>query len=362
MPFDTDWNVELPRMLERQEPENLRLDFKEKRALLPPGRGGGGTDSQKRAEDISKDVTSFINSEGGVLIYGVRETDDPESTGGAPIPVTSLDPARDGYSRDEITKETIESLITANVQPTPEPQLFAVTEIELLDRVFFVVEVSQGQGAAYQAKDLKYYMRFQYGAQPMEHHLIEMVRNRGVAPQLDMVMGLTASWHGSVTLDTFDPSARTEIPIHVGLRNTGRVMADIALLELGIFESHGPSRKPRHMRYAQDRVIRYDIPEGYRNAGFHVEDTMRWYHIPWNPTALHEEYQPLFKTLDPIHIAQVTLNVDAGGQSGIIATWCWRVEAPGMDPREGLMALEYQGRGRLTLRALDSPFTITLPG
>ena len=104
--------------------------------------------------------------------------------------------------------------------------------------------LSQGQGTAYQARDLKHYMRFQFGAQPMEHHLIEMVRNRGAGPQL----------------------------------------------------------------------------------------------------------------------AELRLNIDAGGQTGIIATWCWRVQAPGMASREGLTALEYQGRGRLTLRALDWPFVITLPG
>ena len=225
-----------------------------------------------------------------------------------------------------------------------------------------MIDVSQGQGTAYQAKDLKHYMRFQYGAHPMEHHLIEMVRNRGLGPELDMVMGLTETWDTTRSLSTFDPTTRTEIPIHVGLRNSGRAMAEVALLELGIFESHGPSEWPRYMRYAQDRVIRYGIGEGYRQAGFQVEDSIRWYQIPWNPTALLQEYQPLFQTLDPIHIAEVRLDIDAGGRTGIMATWCWRVQAPGMASREGLTALEYEGRGKLTLRALDWPFVITLPG
>lgn len=196
----------------------------------------------------------------------------------------------------------------------------------------------------------------------MEHHLIEMVRNRGVGPRLDLVMGLTEAWHTTLRLSTFDPTTRTEIPIHIGLRNSGRVMADVALLELGIFESHGPSRRPPYMRYAQDRVIRYNIGEGYRNEGLPVEDSLRWYQIPWNPTTLLQQYQPLFETLDPIHIAEVRLNIDAGGQSGIIATWCWRVQAPGMASREGLTALEYRMPRTLTLRALDWPFEITLHG
>ena len=43
---------EFRRMLEEQRPEDLHLDYKEKRSLLPTSRGGGGIDKQKRAEDL----------------------------------------------------------------------------------------------------------------------------------------------------------------------------------------------------------------------------------------------------------------------------------------------------------------------
>ena len=115
---DSDWwSREFKRMLDEQQPEDLHLDYKDKRSLLPPGRGGGGIDRQKRANDVSKDVSSFLNSDGGVLIYGVPETDDPNATGGAPIPVDSCGPGKIGFERGEIDKETIENLITSNIQP-----------------------------------------------------------------------------------------------------------------------------------------------------------------------------------------------------------------------------------------------------
>ena len=74
-----DWTVELPQMLSRQDPESLHLDYKARDSLLPRGRGGGGIDRQKRAEDVSKDVSSFLNSDGDTLVYGVREQEDPRS-------------------------------------------------------------------------------------------------------------------------------------------------------------------------------------------------------------------------------------------------------------------------------------------
>ena len=51
-PFQTEpyWEAELKRMLDDQKPEDAHLDYKGTESLLPPGRGGGGLDKQKRAE------------------------------------------------------------------------------------------------------------------------------------------------------------------------------------------------------------------------------------------------------------------------------------------------------------------------
>lgn len=356
-----DWGVELPLMLERQEPENNHLDYKARDALLPPGRGGGGIDRQKRAEDISKDVSSFINSDGGALVYGIRETDDPHSTGGAPIPISEFDATSDGYGRSEMNKEAIENLITGNIEPRPGPELFHVTEVEIDGRIVFVVEAAIGVETAYQAKDFRYYQRFHYKAEPMEHYEIEMVRNRAVAPNLEVIAGLTATWGQEIRLDSSATSNKIEVPIHLGLRNIGSVMAEVALVEVGIFESNCPESLPRHMFYAQDRNISYVIPPGLRHAGYRVNDSIRWHHIRWNPNSMERAYQPLFATLEPLHAAQFNFIVDTGSQ-GIIGTWCWRVQAPQMPPRQSLMALVYQMPGRLKIMKLDWPFQLDILG
>ena len=55
------WAELLERMLAEQRPEDIHLDYKDARSLLPIARGGSGVDKQKRREDISKDVSSFLN-------------------------------------------------------------------------------------------------------------------------------------------------------------------------------------------------------------------------------------------------------------------------------------------------------------
>ena len=121
-PFQSElcWEAQLERMLDDQKPEDAHLDYKGIESLLPSGRGGGGLDKQKRAEDISKDVSSFLNSDGGLLVYGVPESEDPSRTGGSPIPGGP----EIGFQRGEVTKETIEDLITSNIQPRPGPAYF----------------------------------------------------------------------------------------------------------------------------------------------------------------------------------------------------------------------------------------------
>ena len=351
-----DWAAELPRMLRRQDPESFHLDYKARGSLLPLGRGGPGVDRQKRAEDISKDVSSFLNSDGGVLIYGIREENDPQSTATAPVPASKFDPSIDGYDRHDIDEETIENLITTNVQPRPAPELFHVAGVEIEGRTVFVVEVSKGLEMAYQAKDLKYYRRFHYKAEPMEHYEIEMVRSRAAGPQLEIVAGLTSKWDREIRV----PAAPEKVAIHLGVRNTGRMVTDIALLEIGIFESNSPESLPSRILYAEERNIHYVHPSGDSAAGIEIDEPIRWYQIYWTPTGFDMDtiYKPLFNTLDPIYVSSFDFIVGQGARSGRIGTWCWRVQAPQMPPKQGLMSLVYQMPGRLSLVSLDWPFQV----
>ena len=300
---DSDWwSSELKRMLEEQQPEDLHLDYKDKRSLLPPGKGGGGIDRQKRANDVSKDVSSFLNSDGGVLIYGVPETDDPNTTGGAPIPLNSLDSNKIGFERGEITKETIENLITSNIQPNPGPELFQIVEVEHEGRIVFIVEIAVGVGDVWQAKDKKYYRRSHYKSEPMEHYEINMVRDRDVAPNLKLVFGLSDRWEkqrhfyatGNITgNDT----------IYIGMQNNGNAVVESALIELGMFEG---LIDPRYSGDANRRIL-----DPFRNAGYYTikmdtEFGAYWYDLYWPFDGLHK---PIFGTLEPLYISKFDLGI-----------------------------------------------------
>lgn len=185
-----DWSVELPKMLDRQEPESSQLEYKRKDALLPSGK----TNREQRAQEISKDVSAFLNSNGGTIVYGIRE--NPVGKQRYPAP---FDPQQDGFTPLEMSKEDLERLITSNIQNRPSPSLFCITPVMISNRYVFVVDIAKSYQGVFQAKDRKYYQRFNFESVPMEHYEVEDVRRRAISPDLMITLGFTDTWETTVS-------------------------------------------------------------------------------------------------------------------------------------------------------------------
>src|SRR2546421_204639 len=82
-------------LIKNQVQESLTLEYKECGALEK-------TDRKKN--DISKDVSAFANSAGGVLIYGVKDNKH--------VP-TGID---DGVDPIDISKDWLEQVINSRIQ------------------------------------------------------------------------------------------------------------------------------------------------------------------------------------------------------------------------------------------------------
>lgn len=351
--IDVDsWAELLDRMLVEQRPEDIHLDYKDARSLFPTARGGGGVDKQKRGEDISKDVSSLLNSDGGVLVYGVPESQDPNSTGGAPIPGGP----EIGFKRGEIDKETVENLITSNIQPKLDPNLFQVTEVPYgnTDRMVIVVEVALGIGDVWQAKDKRYYKRFHYKAEAMEHYEINMVRERSLAPDLKIQFGLNEPWRKDL-LD--NPSLGLGAELLVGIRNSGNAVAESALVEIGYC--------PNSSDYLMNKLTVGPAPDnllgevfeqtGIRRVDFNYTSqagterqtiSAAWGQLNWNGSnpKLAGKYSPIFKTEAPLLAARIPLSgisTERTSRAGLALVF-WRLQAPGMQPRKG--SVELRGR------------------
>ena len=145
---------DIERMVHGQVQESIHLDYK----------ASGGADPNRPVE-IGKDVSSFANSDGGVIVYGVKEEK------GIPLGIDEgVDPAH-------CSKERLEDIITSHITP----RLSDVRIIPLLlgtGRLLYVVSVAKSFGGPHQVSDKKYYKRHNFKSAPMDDYEINDVRNR----------------------------------------------------------------------------------------------------------------------------------------------------------------------------------------
>lgn len=151
--------------------ENLNLDYK------------GCPSLQKRDQErreISKDVSAFANSAGGIIVYGIIE-DNHKPTG--------LD---QGYDPGDISKEWLEQVMQGNVRPRI-PGVH-INPVDLsgprLGKVVYVVTVPQGK-TAHQAADLKYHKRFNFESVAMYDYEIRDIMARFTYPLVVPIFSAT---------------------------------------------------------------------------------------------------------------------------------------------------------------------------
>ncbi len=322
-----EWHAEVPRMIARQEPESLYLDYKASKALLI----GPSVPREKRALDLSKDVSALLNSDGGTIIYGIREI----SSGKQRLPVATFDPTLDGYAPNEISKEDLENLITSNIQYRPGPELFCVSVVHVNNRYVFVVDTAKSLQGVFQAKDKLYYKRFNFKVEPMEHYEIEDVRKRAVSPDLRLVFGLTDTWATETKTTLNYQTQQAEVAIHIGLVNCGQVVAETALVELGLDLTNQPSGLTAPFAHAKERAISFNA----------VPQEVPWYRCRWTPQNLGPSYTPLFAAVDPEYLTNFPFVIPTSNYVGnstrgtVLGLIFWRLQAPNMVLKTGIHRL-----------------------
>jgi hypothetical protein len=164
-----EWTeADLQRYIDDGVEESLNLDYK---------AAGSLAKTEGKKAEITKDVSAFANSDGGVLIYGIAEF---TVVGKEHLP-EKLDPV----NRREFSKEWLEQIIN-NIRPRLDGVV--ITAVQLRsgpDDVAYVVEVPQST-TAHQATDKRYYKRFNFMSVMMEDYEIRDVMARLQHPKIGL--------------------------------------------------------------------------------------------------------------------------------------------------------------------------------
>lgn len=145
--------------------ENAILEFKE-----------GSTDVQK----LHKEVAAFLNTEGGLLIYGApRELEHPQKKG--------YKVAQGALTGSKIRdRDVIMRSLGTGISPAPSG--IKIQALEVADGTVYVLEIPQSMTPPHQeAAKGAYYLRLEREAKPAPHGLVAAMFNKRQRPVLGLL-------------------------------------------------------------------------------------------------------------------------------------------------------------------------------
>lgn len=159
---DYDWEF-VNSLIKNNIEESINIDFKSADALSK-------IDSKKK--EISKDVSAFANSNGGIIIYGIDEIDHKASS------ISFVD-------GNEFTKEWLEQVISSTIQRNiPDLKIFPIRKNGLISQTVYVVQIPESLEAPHIGKDKKFYKRYNFESVAMEEYEVRQLYNRKVKSKL----------------------------------------------------------------------------------------------------------------------------------------------------------------------------------
>lgn len=138
-------------LISNEVEENIHLDYKDAQSL-------DKTDGKKK--EISKDISAFANSDGGIIIYGLREVDHK------PTEITYVD-------GNIYTKEWLEQVINSTIQRKIKDLLiFPIRNNGNVAESIYIVKIPKSFDKPHIARDKKFYKRYNFESVMMEEYEI----------------------------------------------------------------------------------------------------------------------------------------------------------------------------------------------
>ncbi|MDB5242040.1 MAG: hypothetical protein JWP57_2665 [Spirosoma sp.] len=139
-------------MIDSSLEESVNIEFKSASAL---------SKEPSVKKEISKDVSAFANSDGGVIFYGINEENHIASS------LSFID-------GNVFTKEWLENVIISNIQPKiNDLKIFPVRFENDFKKTIYVVKIPNSTFPPHINGDKKYYRRFNFQSVPMEEYEIK---------------------------------------------------------------------------------------------------------------------------------------------------------------------------------------------
>ncbi len=158
-------------IIDNEIEESIHIEFKSGEALSK-------NDTKKK--EVSKDVSSFANSDGGIIVYGLSESNHKASE------YSFID-------GNEFSKEWLEQIINTTINRNiPDLIIHSIRVSGDISKSIYVVQIPSSIEAPHQCRDKRFYRRYNFESVPMEEYEIRQLYDRKVKSKL-MLGGYTIS-------------------------------------------------------------------------------------------------------------------------------------------------------------------------
>lgn len=145
--------------------ESIYLDFK---------AGGALGKSDGKRKEISKDVSAFANSDGGVIIYGLNEKNHKADS------FSFID-------GNEFTKEWLEQIISSTIQrKISNLKIIPIRFENKIEKTVYVVKIPKSFETPHMCKDNRFYRRYNFESVQMEEYEIRELYSRKTIAKLQV--------------------------------------------------------------------------------------------------------------------------------------------------------------------------------
>lgn len=144
-------------LIEFKIEESINLDFKS---------AGSLENSKSKKIEIAKDVSSFANSAGGFIVYGINEEDHVADS------LSFID-------GNIITKEWLEQIIQTRIQRKIDGlKIYPIRFEDKIEQTVYVIKIPESEFSPHMTSDKRFYKRYNFESVQMEEYEIRNLYNR----------------------------------------------------------------------------------------------------------------------------------------------------------------------------------------
>jgi len=201
-----------------EEKESNRIEFKSGHELSKLYNKEVPPDVKDIVKDnIAKDISSFANSSGGIIVYGIQTKNDRAKK------IVSFDAS-------QITPETLEKIIDSRIEKKVK---YRIDTIELegnIEKSIYVIVIPQSSEAPHMVCD-KYYRRYNFKSVPMAEYEVRSSYFKPTLTQLEIAVPtiecLEHGYSGGKIVDY-------NVIVGFNVKNTGKAIEKNFKLEIKI--------------------------------------------------------------------------------------------------------------------------------